>query len=874
MPAVVFRARTRFMARRPFGGDGPASVGGRHAAALAVVICLAAGLLAGCDANMVPDGANVVDQTSLDPTTTGEPAEPDGDDDVVSEEIVDPAEVENGSPVAKVHDDISAEPGDIVTLDGSASFDPDGDVLSYSWRQVAGQPSVTINDSAAAVASFEVPGTESAARLTFELTVDDGLAQDSATLNVQVAAPPRPATVLPAVTIESTTTNGEAPVTIAFVALTDAVPPATAVFSWDFGDGEQANGSEVEHEFTEAGAYTVSVCLSLADDEAVPPSCGAAGVVVTAPPPPVGGGGGTPPPPADLCDADADGDGVFDCDDLCPDDSAKSEPGVCGCGVSDADSDSDGVADCLDECPGAPDVDSDGDGTLDCDDLCPNDGNKTAPGTCGCGASDADSDGDGVADCLDECPGAPDVDSDDDGVLDCDDLCPSDSGKTAPGTCGCGVSDADTDGDGVADCFDECPGTPDVDSDGDGTLDCDDLCPADGGKTEPGACGCGVADVDTNGDGITDCLEVQPDERTAEMPDSWLVLYNINSADSVTWASWYLDQWGIPAENALGLDVDPAAERIHRDACVNDIYLAVHDYLDTHPQVEARIMGILVGYRVPGNYYLDADTPEMNGGGGWSVAAKLQHIEPFAVDYIKWPRNVHRFVPGSTGDSTRLTKAALTPHHYLSARIDGPTLADAMALTTRARAITTGQVTLPETDWLYYDYDDPDFGGSGARWEVLRATVESLVTSGPPERYPWRAFESEGVDEEATPDCAMRFSFYRLTGWQNAAWGGEPAGTRILGYALNSFGATTVRSTTAQGGRYVPNALVNGGFAAAVGATAEPYMSTAPVPATMVWCLADGRTVAEAFYHSNEFVAWMWELDGDPLMRVPDWFGP
>ena len=49
--------------------------------------------------------------------------------------------------------------------------------------------------------------------------------------------------------------------------------------------------------------------------------------------------------------------------------------------------------------------------------------------------------------------------------------CPDDSGKVAPGQCGCGVADTDTDEDGVA--------------------DCNDLCPQDPNKLEPGQCGCG-----------------------------------------------------------------------------------------------------------------------------------------------------------------------------------------------------------------------------------------------------------------------------------------------------------------------------------------------------------------------------------------------
>jgi hypothetical protein len=89
---------------------------------------------------------------------------------------------------------------------------------------------------------------------------------------------------------------------------------------------------------------------------------------------------------------------------------------------------------------------------------------------------------------------------------------------------------------------------------------------------------------------------------------------------------------------------------------------------------------------------------------------------------------------------------------------------------------------------------------------------------------------------------------------------------------MNSWGATTVRSTTDHGGRFVPNALFNGQFVGAMGATAEPYTGTEPVPGTIVACLADGRTLGEACFHANPYRNYMWELVGDPLLRVPHWF--
>jgi hypothetical protein len=65
------------------------------------------------------------------------------------------------------------------------------------------------------------------------------------------------------------------------------------------------------------------------------------------------------------------------------------------------------------------------------------------------------------------------------------DNCPDDPNKTEPGACGCGVADTD--------------------SDGDGTPNCNDGCVNDPAKTAEGACGCGVADTDSDGDGTPNC---------------------------------------------------------------------------------------------------------------------------------------------------------------------------------------------------------------------------------------------------------------------------------------------------------------------------------------------------------------------------------
>lgn len=360
--------------------------------------------------------------------------------------------------------------------------------------------------------------------------------------------------------------------------------------------------------------------------------------------------------------------------------------------------------------------------------------------------------------------------------------------------------------------------------------------------------------------------EVDPAWRTAELPDSWLVVYNADSPDSVTWAQWYCDQWGIPAQNALGLPLSTDAERVPQACFYDGIRDAVRAYLAANPDVEARVMGILVGYRVPGNFYQDATHPALPGGGGWSVSNHLQDLTA-----TTWHQrfNIYHFVARLAPNEQRLTKTTLAPGFYLTARIDAPTLADAQALTLRARAIRRAHWPLPADEHLYCD--DVDVGAPGGDvWTALQDVVGDAAFNDPPDRFPWFEYESE---TEPTPYCALLFSYYRLTGWNAVDWGGTPLGTRILGYALNSYGATTVRSTTDHNGRFVPNALVGGLFAAAIGATAEPFLNHQPDPSTLVWCLADGRTVAEAFFHANPYHNFMWELVGDPLLRVPLWFG-
>lgn len=145
---------------------------------------------------------------------------------------------------------------------------------------------------------------------------------------------------------------------------------------------------------------------------------------------------------------------VDDCYDFCPNDSSKTNPGYCGCGVVEdtTDSDADGLPDCIDFCP------------LDAGSLAP-----TACNSCFANLDPNEVDADTVFTCLRTCRDAQTGNQDFD--------------------CGCGTSAED--------------------DDGDGTINCADECPLDARKIVQGACDCGLIDS-YDADGTLNCGQTRP----------------------------------------------------------------------------------------------------------------------------------------------------------------------------------------------------------------------------------------------------------------------------------------------------------------------------------------------------------------------------
>ena len=91
-------------------------------------------------------------------------------------------------PTADAGEDQTVMEGTLARLDGSGSSDPDGDTLSYSWRQSAGSPTVTLTGATTATPTFTVPELTGGTTLTFELTVTAGGASATDAVAVRIQA--------------------------------------------------------------------------------------------------------------------------------------------------------------------------------------------------------------------------------------------------------------------------------------------------------------------------------------------------------------------------------------------------------------------------------------------------------------------------------------------------------------------------------------------------------------------------------------------------------------------------------------------------------------------------------------------------------------
>lgn len=99
----------------------------------------------------------------------------------------------NQSPIARAGEDFESKVGDTVVLDGSTSYDPDGDALQYNWRLHPDQePMLTdlvLIDADTARASFTAPSLSFPPEFILTVTDPGGLSSTD-TVRVTINRPP------------------------------------------------------------------------------------------------------------------------------------------------------------------------------------------------------------------------------------------------------------------------------------------------------------------------------------------------------------------------------------------------------------------------------------------------------------------------------------------------------------------------------------------------------------------------------------------------------------------------------------------------------------------------------------------------------------
>jgi PKD repeat protein len=162
-----------------------------------------------------------------------------------------PVTITNLAPFANAGPDQAVGINALMTLDGSASTDPDGHLpLSYEWQQISGGP-VVLSSRVISRPTFMAPNVP--AVLAFSLVVTDSKALRSPVIDtVVITVSDQPITALLAVN-NSPTTLGQ---TTWFTA---TAAGSNISYTWNFGDGLVTLGNPISHTYAASGFYTALV---------------------------------------------------------------------------------------------------------------------------------------------------------------------------------------------------------------------------------------------------------------------------------------------------------------------------------------------------------------------------------------------------------------------------------------------------------------------------------------------------------------------------------------------------------------------------------------------------------------------------------------
>ena len=139
----------------------------------------------------------------------------DGNLDSTPNTVLVTVRTDSDAPTAWAGPDQIVARGATVVLDGSGSFDPEGETLSYAWTQFGGTPTVTLDDPTVARPTFAAPrGLTTNSMLTFALTVTDAGGKTSSADTVIVTIIAAGVTVEPTTGLRTTEAGGETSFTV------------------------------------------------------------------------------------------------------------------------------------------------------------------------------------------------------------------------------------------------------------------------------------------------------------------------------------------------------------------------------------------------------------------------------------------------------------------------------------------------------------------------------------------------------------------------------------------------------------------------------------------------------------------------------------
>jgi PKD repeat protein len=158
--------------------------------------------------------------------------------------------VKNRPPLAFIKGHVVAcDKEEVVSFDGSLSYDPDGTIVRYFWDFGNGDTATGVEVST----SYTEKGLYT---VTLTVTDDDGATSTTATSKTVMNKSP-------VATFTESAENVYVDEAISFDAAESYDPDGTIVdYSWDFGDGSTATGVTVSHAYSDDGLYLVTLTVT------------------------------------------------------------------------------------------------------------------------------------------------------------------------------------------------------------------------------------------------------------------------------------------------------------------------------------------------------------------------------------------------------------------------------------------------------------------------------------------------------------------------------------------------------------------------------------------------------------------------------------